>query len=268
VERARGKWIAILDSDDIWLPDKLKLQIEALTNVGEGCGLCFTDGLFVNNPNMKCGLLENSGIKLQHEYGRIEKPTSFILLPRYHNRIYIQTTLIEKKLLEAVGGFDPKIKLGEDMDMIFKISMQTNFVYVNKSLIKVDRTPHRNQGCLEIYTQDPQTALAGFQHMYENWTYLGKNLQPGLQKTIRTRLACVHSSLANWHILEGRPQEALEELSKAFKLSGRFRWVVKKLLFRFIPSISRQVYQIRTGKDSVSCLSEKATLSVSFRKLS
>ena len=106
MERARGKWIAILDSDDVWLPDKLRFQFEALQNVGEGCGLCFTDGVLVNNPNMKGGLFERSGIKFQNEYGRIENPTSYRIRPRLRShRIYVQTTLIEKKLLESSRRF-------------------------------------------------------------------------------------------------------------------------------------------------------------------
>ena len=250
MERARGKWIAILDSDDVWLPDKLSFQFEALQNVGEGCGLCFTDGVLVNNPNMQGGLFERSGIKFQHEYGRIKKPTSFVLDPIYEHRIYVQTTLIQKKLLEIVGGFDPKLRLAEDVDMMFKISMQTDFVYVNRSLIKIDRTPHRKQGLLEIARQDPQTTLTGYQHMYENWTSLAKNLQADLQKIIRTRLADVHNRWANWHITEERPQQALEELSKAFKLSGRYMLIVKKLIFRFVPSISSYVYQNRSLKQT------------------
>jgi len=247
MERARGKWIAILDSDDVWLPDKLKFQIEALQNVGEGCGLCFTDGVLVNNPNMKGGLFERSGIKFQHEYGRIENPTSFVLDPIYEHRIYVQTTLIQKKLLEGVGGFDPKLRVVQDVDMMFKISMQTNFVYVNRSLIKIDRTPNQMR-LIEMIKQDSQMALTGYQHMYENWTNLGKNLQADLQKIIRTRLADVHNRWANWHITEERPQQALEELSKAFKLSRRYQLLVKKLIFRFVPSISRNVYQKRAMK--------------------
>ena len=91
-------------------------------------------------------------------------------------------------------------------------------------------------------------ALSGFQHMYENWTYLGKNLQFDLQKIIKNRLACVHSMWANLHITENRPQKAMEELSKAYKLSGNYRFLVKKLIFRLIPSISCHVYQKRAMK--------------------
>ncbi len=250
MEKASGKWIAILDSDDVWLPDKLESQVEALQKVGQDCGLCFTDGVVVNNQNMKGGLFEPSGIKLQNDYGRIEKPTSFVLDPIYEHRIYIQTTLIEKKLLERVGGFDPKLRIGEDIDMIFKISMQTNFAYVNKIMINVDRTPHRKQGLIEIIKEDPQTALTCFQHMYENWIYLGKNLKEDLQKIIRTRLAGVHNRWANWYITEEHPQQALEELSKAFKLSGRYVLIVKKIIFRLAPSISRHIYRMRAMKQT------------------
>lgn len=247
MERARGKWIAILDSDDVWLPDKLKLQFEALQNIGEGSGLCFTDSVFLNNPKLKGSAFELYGRKFQNEYGRIEDPTSYMLMVPLHG-IFIQSTLIEKTLLDAVGWFDPKLIVGEDTDMIFKISMQTSFVYVNKPLINIDRTSHRKVGLVEIFKQDPQIALTCRQHMYENWILLGQNLQVGLQNIIRMRLAGVHNEWANWHITEERPHQALDELGKAFKLSRNYRLLVKKLLFRYIPSISRHVYKKRAMK--------------------
>jgi glycosyltransferase involved in cell wall biosynthesis len=246
IERALGKWIAILDSDDVWLPEKLKFQLEALINVGDGCGLCFTDAKFVNNPNINGSAFERIGKKYPMDYGRIENPTSYVLSAPHG--IYIVTTLIDKKLIESVGGFDPKLRVGQDTDMIFKISMQTNFVYVNKSLVEIDRTLHRKQGNIEIYRKDLQLALTCRQHMYENWYALGQILKYDLQKKIRIRLAGVHNDWANWHIINDRLQRALEELEKAYRLSSSYRLQVKKFIFRYFPSTSRIFYKKRGMK--------------------
>lgn len=243
IGRAAGKWIAILDSDDLWLPEKLKFQLEALQNVGDGYGLCFTDAQYVNLPNGNGRAFERTGKKYERCYGRIEDPTSFVLSPPHG--IYIQTTVIEKKLIESVGGFDPALRVGQDTDMIFKISMLTKFVYVNRSLVKIDRTPHRKQGNIEVYNKDHRLALTCRQHMYENWTTLGRNLQHKPQKKVRRRLAGVHNDWANWNICNDRPQEALEELSKAFRLSMSYRFIAKILLFRFFPSMSKGIYKKR-----------------------
>jgi len=43
-----GDWIALLDSDDEWLPDKLRLQIQVLEQ-DRSCVLCHTDEIWVRN---------------------------------------------------------------------------------------------------------------------------------------------------------------------------------------------------------------------------
>lgn len=47
VRAARYDWIAFLDSDDYWLPDKLEAQMQVITADGS-CGLCFTASSFIN----------------------------------------------------------------------------------------------------------------------------------------------------------------------------------------------------------------------------
>ena len=43
IQLARGKWISILASDDLWLPTKLEAQLKVVTMLGNGFGACFTD---------------------------------------------------------------------------------------------------------------------------------------------------------------------------------------------------------------------------------
>lgn len=47
VEEASGEWIAFLDSDDIWMPEKLEKQYKRLLST-PGCSICFTGSAFMN----------------------------------------------------------------------------------------------------------------------------------------------------------------------------------------------------------------------------
>ena len=52
IERAQGEYIAFLDSDDIWVPEKLEWQIKAVEQLKNECGACVTDARMVNSAGM------------------------------------------------------------------------------------------------------------------------------------------------------------------------------------------------------------------------
>ncbi len=88
VREAQGTWIALLDSDDIWLPGKLKLQYELTLNAG--VDLSFTDGYICLKNDMslrqhRLGVTSSryegeNGIQAFHAQNRI--PTSSVLMKK------------------------------------------------------------------------------------------------------------------------------------------------------------------------------------------
>jgi glycosyltransferase involved in cell wall biosynthesis len=49
IMEAHGEWIAFLDSDDVWEPDKLEWQLRVLKRFAPECGACYTDVRFFNH---------------------------------------------------------------------------------------------------------------------------------------------------------------------------------------------------------------------------
>src|SRR5260370_12393005 len=61
IAKARGEYIAFLDSDDFWAPDKLEWQVRALEQLKKKCGACFTDARLVNNSGMDISSFQTHG---------------------------------------------------------------------------------------------------------------------------------------------------------------------------------------------------------------
>lgn len=112
VRVSRGEYIAFLDSDDIWTPDKLACQISFLSRFPE-CDLLFSPAWVVNanldrtSSQPLFGGLAVSDITLNTLYLR--------------NIIIVITLLVRRDVFQAIGGFDPDIRYGEDWSLAIRI---------------------------------------------------------------------------------------------------------------------------------------------------
>ena len=97
IKHSQGEWIAFLDADDIWLPNKLEIQLSK--TIQENADLSFTDGYIC---------LENDMLRRDHRLGvenKIYKGDDGIQLFHAQNRIPTSTVLVKKSILEKSGGF-------------------------------------------------------------------------------------------------------------------------------------------------------------------
>ena len=56
---SKGKWVAFLDDDDVWLPEKLKCQYELLKNVKRTVGLVCSDYAIVKENKQRPTIIKN-----------------------------------------------------------------------------------------------------------------------------------------------------------------------------------------------------------------
>lgn len=107
-----GVLIAFLDSDDLWLPRKLELQIAAL---GDGGGRwCYANYVHVDEAGRR---LTSPPVPFRPDKGRIVRQ---MLLGEI--AVSICTVVVERSLFEAVGGFDESMRLRHDFDLALRLA--------------------------------------------------------------------------------------------------------------------------------------------------
>ena len=141
IKVANGKYIAFLDDDDCWLPNKLSLQLYALKD--DNCKMCSTDGLigkgiYDSKKSYKKYNAEYHYNILQNIYKRkgsnlLENgfPDIWNLdFLKIHNCIICSSVIVEKELLDKIGGMDNVINGKEDYGCWLKLLEHTNCIYL------------------------------------------------------------------------------------------------------------------------------------------
>ena len=125
IKNSSYEWIAFLDSDDEWMPDKINKQFSFLKKINFKLQLVHTNEIWIKN-----GLLKNQKKKHLKKGGYIFENCLDIC------RISPSSVLINKSLFEKFGLFDTKFKICEDYELWLRLSSKIEIGYLNEPLIK------------------------------------------------------------------------------------------------------------------------------------
>jgi hypothetical protein len=111
------------------------------------------------------------------------------------------------------------------------LAMLTSFCYVNRPLIRFDRSPveQRHVGVSARWTK-PDFLLRDTQSRLEKFLRLSECLPGGVVKLIQEQLGSIHSGWANWYLETGQYGKARESISRAMRLDPNFNIAVKWFL--------------------------------------
>lgn len=115
--------IALLDSDDVWLPEKLAHQVAFLRE--GGWRICQTEEIWIRK-----GKRVNPGFK--HA-----KPSGWILEPSLHMCLVSPScVLFGRELWDRCGPFDPNLPACEDFDLWLRVASQYPVGVLPKPLVE------------------------------------------------------------------------------------------------------------------------------------
>ena len=127
---ARGRYLALLDSDDAWLPDKTRLQVEWLqARPDHGMVLC--DVARVDAQQRQTDVLRRRDYL--PEDGSILK---WVLLAP---ALVPASVLMRREVFETVGGFDEQLATGEDLDFHLRVAARWKIGVVEQPLVRAMR---------------------------------------------------------------------------------------------------------------------------------
>lgn len=184
---ATGEYVAFLDADDLWAPEKLELQMQYFA-AHPKCAVVYSDMSTFDDH----GVVDAS-VKVRFN---ITFPTGNIFVPLFRETLFGSGSVVfRKNCVDKVGFFDEQFLIGCDYEMWLRMSRHFEFGVVDRPLLK--------------YRQHPQMSTRGLGRALWNgvpWEVaaLSKTLrsypeavQELGQAAVNRRLAKVYADLAH-----------------------------------------------------------------------
>jgi glycosyltransferase involved in cell wall biosynthesis len=173
IHAAKGEFIAFLDDDDEWLPEKLEKQAAVLLNDPK-VGLICTNALAINGDYSRVYLKDGTG-QSGHVFENLLKG----------NFVINSSVLTRRSIIQAEKGFceEPALKAIEDYHLWLRISLNHEVVCLNELLV--------------IYRDAPTESLRSGQKILIYWQSMLRiynefqypHLDPSIAKTLKRQRA-------------------------------------------------------------------------------
>lgn len=205
IDTSSGEFIAFLDDDDEWLPEKLEKQYEKMSDLQIGLVYCFSFSISENNKKVR-GFVPDKNTYNQILLDNFIGSTSF--------------PLIRKECFTICGKFDETLKSAQDYDMWIRILKNYNVDFVGIPLCNY-----------YIHKEDQITKNISIKT--ESLEYVYKKYYEDIKKNrnINNNHLLTHSAL---YALKKQKIKTIKLLLKAFFICP---WVVRRNTIYLLRSI-------------------------------
>jgi len=159
IRAATGDWVAMLDTDDWWEPDKLEKQLAKANQAGPECVMVHT-GVRAHLPDGTTGESD-----LPAAARRTGWCTEALLEP---TSIGHPSIMVRRDALNQIGGYDESFKQACDIDFYFRLSVVGTFGFVPEYLLnyrkhaaqmsasQVDQIGYHHRAVRNFFAQHPE----------------------------------------------------------------------------------------------------------------
>ncbi len=127
---ARGRYIALLDSDDLWLPEKTARQA-AYLDANPHIGMVVCDVAQADAGGRRIDLFRRRDVIPRDGWVLAEVLANPALAPA--------SAMFRREVYEDVGGFDPALRTAEDLDFHLRVARRWQIGVVEEALVEVMR---------------------------------------------------------------------------------------------------------------------------------
>jgi glycosyltransferase involved in cell wall biosynthesis len=208
---ARGQFIAFIDHDDLWHPEKLSAQVKALAEADALTGVCYGNFLIWQDTNQP--VFPDPTVSSSEQLAELSGWIYHQLL--LTNWVLFSTALFRRNVFELVGKFDPELPPADDWDLVLRASRQFKFLRL-QSVVALYRH-HGEQTSRKCFTRDFQSDLR--ESTIRRYGLAGPDGQLPEPKKLLDRRLRSHLSHAAMHGQSGSLRTAAKSLASAFCLS-------------------------------------------------
>ena len=219
LEEARGEYIAFLDSDDLWLPDKTERQVKFLAEHPE-FGVVYSQYEYI----------DENGELYANKFARRCTQTGWVFedLLRHELGLGIGTMMIRRSSLEKAGNFNEKLITAEDTDFFIRLAKYCQFGHIEGPVARY----RSHQESLTKQQGVPRGTFKSLDYLVERYP----ELHPSKSSLMSYAYAVRHFTRGRGAFHKGDYRETRRQTLEAIKYRPLYLGAWPYLLGSFVPA--------------------------------